>query len=212
MTSTESPAATHEQLRRSRGPLVMLLVAVPVLALALLNGVLAWTLLVLALVCLLVVLSLVGATADPKRPAEPVLGRARLPKVRREPPRQVPLIATRCVICGRPLSNRQSMRARVGSTCIKTYGPRYATGPNPDHDRWVHDVARARAEQAAEQARLNGEHQRALAAHPRLVAAWEAELRTPEAMTRRAERAAVQRFTLPALVLVAAPAVGIVLG
>lgn len=46
-------------------------------------------------------------------------------------------LATRCVICGRPLTNRRSQRARVGSTCIKKHGPRPRRVPNPAYQHWL---------------------------------------------------------------------------
>jgi len=100
----------------------------------------------------------------------------------------VPVLATSCVICGRPLTNRQSTLARVGSTCIKTYGPRPAWQPNPDHDAWTHEWARARADQAVEQTRLDREYERALAEHPALVDAWERERTSPAGQHRRRRR------------------------
>jgi hypothetical protein len=93
----------------------------------------------------------------------------------RQPPRQIPLLSRVCVICGRPLTNGESMRARVGSTCIKRYGPRYAHQVNPDHAVWTLEMVRARADQAERQAHFNVEFDRATAAYPGLLAAWEAE-------------------------------------
>lgn len=125
---------------------------------------------------------------DPARPRPPVRAKAPVPILRPEPPRVVQVIAYNCVICGRPLSNHQSMLARVGSTCIKTYGPRPAWQNNVDHDRWVDEWARARAWQVAEQARLDAQFDRAQAAHPIRVAEWEAELSSPDGTRRRSQR------------------------
>lgn len=123
-----------------------------------------------------------------------------MPFVRAEPPTQVPVLATNCVICGRPLTNPQSRLARVGSTCIKAYGPRPAWQANPDHDRWVGEWSHARATQAHEQARLDLEFQRLTAAYPVVLEAWERELASPGGLRRRAQRREATGRLLPALV------------
>lgn len=124
----------------------------------------------------------------PAKPRAPRRRVAPMPRLRPEPRRTVPVLAHSCVICGRPLTNRQSMLARVGSTCIKTYGPRPAWRPNPDHAAWAHELARARGDQAVEQVRLDTEHERALAEHLALVDAWEQERASPEGQARRRRR------------------------
>lgn len=136
---------------------------------------------------------------DPRRPREPVLTRARLRQLPPEPPARVHEMAHSCVICGRPLTNPQSMRARVGSTCIQRYGPRYKMIPNPQHEKWRGLLASAEADRAAEQARLNVAHQQALARHSNLLRAWEAERQTPAAHARRqTRRAACERMLMGA--------------
>lgn len=142
----------------------------------------------LLLVACALVVSGLGTWArsrDPRRPREPRPRKARRRRVPREPASQVHEIAHRCVICNRPLTNAQSMRARVGSTCIKRYGPRYKLIPNPEHARWRGLVAAADADRAAEQASFNVAHQRAMADHQTAVARWEQE-RTSSAGRARA--------------------------
>lgn len=126
----------------------------------------------------------------PRRPSMPKLPQARRPRIPREPKKQIPELSSRCVICGRALTNAQSMRARVGSTCIKTYGPRYAWTANPQHIAWRRLLAAAEASRAAEQARLNAAHAEAMATYPRLVSVWENE-RTSVTGQARAARQAV---------------------
>jgi hypothetical protein len=111
-----------------------------------------------------------------------------MPRVRREPPRQIPLLATRCIICGRPLTSRQSMVARVGTTCIRRYGPQRAWRDNPDHYQWLAEQAAARATQAAEQIRLDVEFAQAMAAYPAIEHAWTMALSSPPALQRRSRR------------------------
>lgn len=128
------------------------------------------------------------AHLDPRRPRRPRAARARMPRVRREPPSKIPLLASHCVICGRPLTNQQSMLARVGSTCIKRHGPRPAWQDNPDHHRWIAERAAADAARAAEQARLDVQFDRAIAAYPAAEQAWRDELGSSDGLRRRERR------------------------
>lgn len=124
----------------------------------------------------------------PRQPHTPKLRTAKRPRIPREPKKQVPQLSSKCVICGRPLTNTQSMRARVGSTCIKTYGPRYAWVVNPEHIAWRKLLDSAEAKRAAEQARLNAMHAEATKAYPVKLQAWEAERLTPLGRSRVARR------------------------
>jgi len=133
-----------------------------------------------------------------------------MPYVRRQPPLQVPILATRCVICGRPLTSRQSMIARVGTTCIRRYGPQRAWQDNPDHQRWLVERTVAQAIRAAEQERLDVELAQATADYPAIEQAWLAELASPPAVLRRSRRrvallhlAVGVAWTILALVLIA---------
>lgn len=129
---------------------------------------------------------------DSARPRSPRLRRARRRRRPPEPPSRIPEIAYSCVICGRPLTNHQSQLARVGSTCIRTYGPRPRMIANPEHERWRSRVAALEAERAAEQARLNVEHERALEAHAHDMDQWGAELNSHAGHERKAGRAAAR--------------------
>lgn len=125
---------------------------------------------------------------DPARPPLPHHQIAPIAQLRPEPERRVPVLGHNCEICGRPLTNMQSMIARVGSTCIQTYGPRYAWQPNPDHERWTRELARARAAQAAEQARLDVLFASAMLHHDRAIREWQDEFTSDEGLARRARR------------------------
>lgn len=122
----------------------------------------------------------------PRQPRPPKLRTAKRPRIPREPKKQVLQLSSKCVICGRPLTNIQSMRARVGSTCIKTYGPRYAWVVNPEHIAWRKLLDSAEAKRAAEQARLNAMHAQATRAYPLELQAWEAERLTLLGQSRAA--------------------------
>ncbi|MFD1811793.1 DUF6011 domain-containing protein [Rhodococcus gannanensis] len=125
---------------------------------------------------------------NPRRPRKPRAKTARLARLPSRPARVLPLLASNCVICGRPLTNPQSMRARVGTTCIKKYGPRYATQPNPAYDEWEKLKAAAESDRVAEQARLDVEFQLALSGYSSLMLAWESEIASPAGQSRAANR------------------------
>ena len=125
---------------------------------------------------------------DPRPLRGPRLSRARRRRSPFEPPRQVNAIARNCVICGRRLANAKSIRARVGSTCIKRYGPRYLLVANPAHDQWTRLVAAAEALRASEQALLNAQHRSALITFHKLKEAQQRELASPSGKVRRRHR------------------------
>lgn len=125
---------------------------------------------------------------DVAPPAEPRRGTARLPHVRAEPPRTIPDLADACEICGRKLTAPESRRARVGTDCIKTHGPRPRDQANPDHDRWNTEMARARAVQAERQVALNRAHDKAMVVHQAELTAWAVDVSTPEGAARHRAR------------------------
>lgn len=127
----------------------------------------------------------------PRAPRRPIAKRSRVP---REPKRLIHEIAHNCVICGRPLTNRESMRARVGSTCIKRYGPRFKLIENPDHATWRRTVAAAEMERAAKQSRLDAEFDRAVVLHQERERAWAAEVAATAGQERRQQRKAASRL------------------
>jgi hypothetical protein len=53
-------------------------------------------------------------------------------------------LSSRCLICGRPLTSLRSQRARVGSTCVRTYGPRPKRVLNPSYVDWQRERGRRR--------------------------------------------------------------------
>jgi hypothetical protein len=114
-------------------------------------------------ICLLVAGIRLGIrNKAPARPPQPKRFIAKRRHVGREPQRLTYEVAFRCVICGRPLSNPASMRARVGSTCIKTYGPQYKKIRNPEHVRWEHARIQAEEERMVEQAQHDLNFERAV--------------------------------------------------
>jgi hypothetical protein len=80
------------------------------------------------------------------------------------------------------------MRARVGSTCIKRYGPRYLMVANPAHEQWTRLIAAAEAPKASEQELLNDQHRSALIKFHQLKEAWQRELVSPNGQVRRRRR------------------------
>ncbi|MBM4597462.1 hypothetical protein JO861_12395 [Rhodococcus hoagii] len=125
---------------------------------------------------------------NPPQPRQPRAEKAKLDRLPKSPASQIPLLASHCLICGRPLTNPESMRARVGSTCIKTHGPRYATTANPAYAEWQKLLIAAESKRAEEQVRLDAKHQTALLEHKLLLANWEREVASPEGLSRSANR------------------------
>ncbi len=154
-----------------------------------------------------------AASLNRRSPRDPVLQQARLRPLPPEPAPQVHAIAYRCVICGRPLTNPKSMRSRVGSTCIRTYGPRFKMVANPKHERWRGLLAAAEADRAAEQAHLNVAHARALKEHAHMMRAWEVERQSPAGQQRKQRRRiAAFRVLLGAVCAPAGTLVGVTVG
>lgn len=150
-----------------------------------------------------------GRHRDPSSPRVPRRVLAQRAPMPPEPQEKVYELAHFCVLCGRPLTNSESMRARVGSTCIKRYGPRYKMIRNVHHERWSALLAAAEAERAAEQARLDVAHQRLLVVHEREEAAWRAEVRSRAGVARRTARSNGRRLVVVSVVSHPAVFVGI---
>lgn len=215
MTTEQPPSRTGSLHAVSDHPILTTAVFVAVgPALVLTEPIAAWipALLLVALVAFSAVLFFRGTNVwwchrNPRRPRAPRPQRAKLARLPNEPPQQVHELSYTCVICGRPLTNAQSMRARVGSTCIQRYGPRYKLIPNPDHERWRGLVAAAEADRAAEQARLNHAYERAMDEYRSLIATWEQERMTVEGQIRQSRRSHGRRLvllgssSLPALIV-----------
>ncbi|WP_137876350.1 DUF6011 domain-containing protein [Rhodococcus sp. Q] len=150
-------------------------------------------LLILLIIAVAIAVMLRGAVLwyrhrNPRRPREPHPGKARLARLPRCPDQVLPLLSSYCVICGRPLTSPESQRARVGTTCIKKHGPKYATKPNPEYIDWLKLKSAAEADRDAEQTKLDAQHKSALAEHALLTAEWEAEMASPVGIARNAQR------------------------
>lgn len=83
-------------------------------------------------------------------------------------------MADNCIKCGRPLTNPKSRRARVGTTCIKRYGPQPRKIPNPAHAVWQEKRQRAESERAAEQRAFDAEFASAQSTYEADLAAFKA--------------------------------------
>lgn len=208
--STPDRAETGDRVRW-RWPVLLVLCAIPAGVVAFLWHSLGWFVLGVAIAALLVALVTACLFRDPARPSVPKRGLAHRPWVRREPPLQIPLLSSRCVICGRPLTNSASMRARVGSTCIKRYGPRYAWTQNPDHGRWLAEVAQAEALRAHAQWELDAKYELDLREHPARLATWEAERLSAAGLDRRARRQQALAWLVPCVATLASVGLGFVL-
>lgn len=71
------------------------------------------------------------------------------------PPAQILLPASRCRICGRPLTNSESRRRGVGPDCLRNYGDRIVHVPNPAFAEWSNRKRLMEAQEAAWQALLD---------------------------------------------------------
>ena len=89
-----------------------------------------------------------------------------------EPADTVHDIAYNCVICGRPLTNYQSQRQRVGSTCVKTHGPRYKMVANPVHGEWMRQRSLAERLQVEAQDVADEAHLDNLQLHEKELESW----------------------------------------
>lgn len=94
-----------------------------------------------------------------------------------EPPTTIWEMADRCVKCGRPLTNPQSRRARVGTKCIQIYGSQQRRIRNPQHATWIKNKTRSDVAYVAEKARAEAEFARAKATYDEARATWK-QIRT----------------------------------
>lgn len=116
----------------------------------------------------------------PVQPKPPVERKLRLRGVGRKPPATIRQPSHTCEICNRPLTNPQSRLARVGSECIKTYGPRYKRVPNPALEEWSKGRAWAEVDLAARTVAARQKYNEAMQRHEVALAAWEQEFFGPE--------------------------------
>ncbi len=84
----------------------------------------------------------------------------------------MPDIVSRCIKCGRPLTNPVSMRHRVGTECIKRYGSQARQVPNPAYTEWCERKARADAERTEQQVAFDAEFARERATYEHALATW----------------------------------------
>lgn len=115
----------------------------------------------------------------PSRPTEPVERVPKLGSVDAEPPTTIMEPSDRCEICNRSLSNPDSQLARVGSECIKTYGPRFMYIPNPAH-AWRAALSQTQVELAAAKVRAKSEHRDAMRQYQSDFRAWQEAMLRPE--------------------------------
>lgn len=110
----------------------------------------------------------------PRKPRKPKLKKARLAWVGFAPAQRVDELADYCIKCGRPLASLASRRARVGTTCIRRYGPQPRKIPNPAYAVWTAKKDRALIEQVTDQAGYNAAYSRAMASYETDLAAYHA--------------------------------------
>ena len=128
-----------------------------------------------------------SAYRDPAPPVKPMLVDVPLRRLPEEPPRKIYEESDVCVICGRSLTRNDSRQARVGSTCIQTFGPRFKMVENPRWTRWSELSIEARAEQAERRAEAQVAYARETVEWERAKLAWQEEVDSPTGMARRAE-------------------------
>lgn len=128
------------------------------------------------------------ANRHPSAPRVPKVKRARRSWTGFPPPRTVHLLSDRCTICGRPLTTYASRKARVGSTCIKQYGPRFMKIENPKYRDWERTKARAEAMRALEQQKLDAAHAQRLHEHSDALVLWQRELASANGGLRERNR------------------------
>lgn len=146
----------------------------------------------------------VGAlNRGPRRPREPRRNVARPRAVRRQPPTRIPLAAHRCLICNRPLTDPRSMYNGVGPDCLRNYGARPQTQPNPAYPIWQQRVADARRKAEQAQHIYDREYAVAVSEHRARLRVWEVARARPENVARaHAHRVATRTVAVDAGVLI----------
>lgn len=109
-----------------------------------------------------------------RKPRPPRRQRARSAWVGFPPSSTMWDISSRCVMCGRPLTNPNSQRHRVGTDCIKRYGSQARKVPNPAYAEWCGRKARADADRIERQVTLDAEFARKSAEFQQAIATWRA--------------------------------------
>lgn len=108
-----------------------------------------------------------------KKPRKPKLKKASRDWVGFPPSSTVWDMSYRCVKCGRPLTNPNSQRHRVGTDCIKRYGSQARKIPNPAYTAWSARRAKADVDKIAQQAAYDAEHARAMADYAAALDRWQ---------------------------------------
>lgn len=143
----------------------------------------------------------------PRKPSRPTMTRVeRFPPLV-EPPRLVLEPSLTCEICGRSLTRPESQLARVGTECIKIYGPRNKSVPNPAHEDWSHALIARRVQEIEARTRAEGQYRRELESYRNAIGEWEEEINSPTwraALTTHAQTRTLRWFSLLAAVLSAA--------
>lgn len=109
-----------------------------------------------------------------RKPRKPRRQRAYAAWVGLPPSSTVWDISSRCVKCGRPLTNPNSQRHRVGTDCIKRYGSQARKIPNPAYAQWSARKARADADRIARQVVLDAEYAGRSLVYEQALADWRA--------------------------------------
>ncbi|TWH00543.1 hypothetical protein L615_002100000380 [Nocardioides sp. J9] len=108
-----------------------------------------------------------------KKPKKPKPQKARAEWVGAQPSSTIWELAYNCVKCGRPLTNPESQRHRVGTDCIKRCGSQARRIENPEFSAWTARKARAEVDRVARQVELDAEHARAMTAYEDALARWQ---------------------------------------
>lgn len=108
-----------------------------------------------------------------RKPRKPKLKKASRPWVGLPPSSTIWEMSPRCVKCGRPLTNLNSQRHRVGTDCIKRYGSQARKIPNPAYTAWSARRAKADTDRIAQQAVYQAEHSRTLAEYTVALDRWQ---------------------------------------
>lgn len=108
------------------------------------------------------------------RPARPRPLRAPSVRIDRAPPEWTVVLADRCRICNRALTNATSMARGVGPDCYANYGARVVRAPNPSYRAWLARKAMMERERAAWQALLDEVHRRDMERYAVEARNWQA--------------------------------------
>ncbi|CAM3449391.1 hypothetical protein NODU109028_17420 [Nocardioides dubius] len=109
-----------------------------------------------------------------RKPRKPRLQKAQPESVGQAPNPTIWDVAYDCIKCGRPLTNPDSQRHRVGTECIQRYGSQARMIRNPAYSAWENDKARAEIDRIARQVELDSAYSKELATYDAALAVWNA--------------------------------------